>query len=154
VRGVEVLGVPLIVTEQYPKGLGSTTTEVRTLMGRQVEVVEKRSMSCWGAQPFRDRLDALGRRQVLVAGIETHACVNQTVHDLLAAGYEAHVARDATSSRRAADVGPAWEKMQLAGMRPTSSEQALLELVRSADAPEFKILQRLLKETLIPPAGV
>jgi len=87
---------------------------------------------------------------VLVAGIETHACVNQTVHDLVAAGYEVHVARDATSSRRPADIGPAWEKMRAAGMLPTSSEQALLELVQTAEAAEFKKLQRLLKEAPLP----
>jgi nicotinamidase-related amidase len=87
---------------------------------------------------------------VLVAGIETHACVNQTVHDLLALGYEAHVARDTTSSRRPADVAPAWEKMRTAGMLPTSSEQALLELVRTAESAEFKSLQRLLKDAPFP----
>src|SRR5437870_8106390 len=107
-------------------------------------------MSCCGAADFETRLTATGRRQVVVAGIETHACVNQTVHDLVAAGYQVHVARDATSSRRSADVGPAWEKMRAAGMLPTSSEQALLELVQNAEAAEFKTLQRLLKEAPLP----
>jgi nicotinamidase-related amidase len=107
-------------------------------------------MSCCGAEPFVARLTATGRRQVLMAGIETHACINQTVHDLLARGFQVHVARDATSSRRTADVVPAWEKMRTAGMLPTTSEQALLELIRSAESAEFKPLQRLLKETVVP----
>jgi nicotinamidase-related amidase len=107
--------------------------------------IEKMTMSCWGAPAFRELLAATGRTQVLVAGIEAHACVSQTVHDLLASGYQVHVARDATSSRRAADVEAAWEKMVGAGMLPTTSEQALLELVVSAEAPEFRALQRLLK---------
>src|SRR5438046_2282955 len=98
----------------------------------------------------KGRIAATGRRQVLVAGIETHACVNQTVHDLLMLGYQVQVARDATASRRLADVEPAWEKMEAAGMLPTSSEQALLELVRTAESAEFKALQRLLKEAPLP----
>jgi nicotinamidase-related amidase len=87
---------------------------------------------------------------VLVAGIETHACVNQTVHDLIAAGYQVHLAGDATSSRRASDVTPAWEKMRAAGALPTSSEQALLELVATAESGDFKTLQRLLREPHLP----
>ena len=146
VDGAAVLGVPLVVTEQYPRGLGRTAPEVAGRFGAGGDVVEKMTMSCCGAATFTERLAAAGRRQVLVAGIETHACVNQTVHDLLALGYQVHVARDATSSRRAGDVEPAWEKMRAAGMLATSSEQALLELVRTAESAEFKPLQKLLKD--------
>ena len=145
VRGASLLGVPILVTEQYPRGLGHTAPEVMAELPPG-SVSEKLTMSCWGAGSFRDRLTGTGRTQVLVAGIEAHACVNQTVHDLIVAGYQVHVARDATSSRRAEDVVPAWEKMRVAGMLPTASEQALLELVRTAEAAEFKALQRLLKE--------
>ena len=151
VRGAALLDVPLLVTEQYPRGLGHTAGELAARFPPQLTVVEKMTMSCCGAEAFMNRLAETGRTQVLVAGIETHACVNQTVHDLLATGYQVHVARDATSSRRPADVGPAWAKMRAAGMLPTSSEQALLELIRTADTPEFKALQRLLKEVTLPP---
>ena len=146
VRGAALQDLPLLVTEQYPRGLGHTAAEVANQFPAGLAVTEKMSMSCCSATPFASRLAETGRTQVLVAGIETHACVNQTVHDLVAAGYEVHVARDATSSRRPADIGPAWEKMRAAGMLPTSSEQALLELVQTAEAAEFKKLQRLLKE--------
>src|SRR2546425_3213843 len=152
VEGTAILGVPLLVTEQYPRGLGHTAPEVAGRFPAGLQVVEKMSMSCCGAAAFTERLAATGRRQVLVAGIETHACVNQTVHDLLALGYQVHLARDATSSRRAADVGPAWEKMRAAGMLPTSSEQALLELIRTAESADFKALQRLLKDAPFPRA--
>jgi len=148
VRGASVLNVPLFVTEQYPRGLGHTADEVE--LPAEPGVIEKMSMSCCGADEFTRRLKATGREQILVAGIETHACVNQTVHDLLALGYQVHVARDATSSRRPADVVPAWDKMRAAGMLPTSSEQALLELIRTADSTDFKLLQRLLKEVPLP----
>lgn len=150
VRGAILLGVPVIVTEQYPRGLGHTTPEVASHFPEGLVVVEKLSMSCCGSPHFLHGLKTSGRTQVLVAGIEAHACVNQTVHDLLAGGFQVHVARDATSSRRAADVGPAWEKMRTVGMWPTSSEQALLELVRTAEAAEFRTLQRMLKETPVP----
>jgi nicotinamidase-related amidase len=149
--GAAILKVPVLVTEQYPRGLGKTAPELEAKLPAGLARIEKLTMSCCGAEPFVERLGATGRRQVLVAGIETHACINQTVHDLLARGFQVHVARDATSSRRTADVVPAWEKMRTAGMLPTTSEQALLELIRSAESADFKPLQRLLKETVVPP---
>jgi len=153
VRGAGILGVPFLVTEQYPRGLGHTAPEVTMHFPAGTVPIEKSTMSCCGADAFLERLQSTGRRQVLVAGIEAHACVNQTVHDLVAHGYQVHVARDAVSSRRLDDVAPAWAKMQTAGMLPTSSEQALLELVRTAEAPDFKPLQKLLKDTVLPPAS-
>lgn len=146
-QGARLLGVPVIVTEQYPQGLGHTAEELARRFGQGVRVYEKRSLSCCGAAEFVEALSALGRPQLLVAGIETHACVNQTVHDLLAAGYQVHVAEDATSSRLARDVAPAWAKMLGAGMLPTTSEQSLLELVATAEATEFRSVQSLLKDT-------
>lgn len=145
-RGTQLLGVPIVATEQYPQGLGHTAEELARHFAHGVRVVEKRSLSCCGARDFLDALSSLGRQQLLVAGIETHACVNQTVHDLLAAGYQVHVPADATSSRLAGDVAPAWAKMLAAGMLPTSSEQSLLELVETAEAPEFRSLQSMLKD--------
>ncbi len=150
VRGAALLDVPFLVTEQYPRGLGHTVAEVARHFPPGLTVMEKMSMSCCGASAFMEALAATGRGQVLVAGIETHACVNQTVHDLIGAGYQVQVARDATSSRRAGDVAVAWERMRAAGMLPTTSELALLELVRTAEAPEFRELQRLLKEAPLP----
>src|SRR5262249_22399576 len=111
-RGTRILGIPLVVTEQYPRGVGHTASEVAAHFPPALTVVEKMTMSCCGAGVFTEQLRKTGCRQVLVAGIETHACINQTVHDLLAAGYQVHVARDATSSRRRGDVDPAWEKMR------------------------------------------
>jgi hypothetical protein len=145
-----LLGVPVLVTEQYPRGLGHTASEVARHFPSASKPIEKMSMSCCGAEAFVEALAGINRSQILVLGIETHACVNQTVHDLLAAGYQVHVARDATSSRRPADAAVAWQRMQAAGMLPTTTEQSLLELVQTAAAPEFKALSRLLKETELP----
>jgi len=145
-RGAGRLGVPTLVTEQYPQGLGHTAEELARQLPQGARVIEKKTLSCCGAPAFVEALRATGRQQLLVAGIETHACVNQTVHDLLEAGYQVHVAEDSTSSRLARDVAPAWSKMLGAGMVPTTSEQALLELVETAEAPEFRSLQTMLKD--------
>lgn len=145
IRGASVLGIPVIVTEQYPTGLGRTVDEIACYVPPDAPVIEKETMSCCGAAVFLDRLEATGRSQVLVTGIEAHACVNQTVLELRGRGYEVHVARDATSSRFERLVQPAWERMMAAGALPTTVEQALLEAVRTAAAPEFRSLQRLLK---------
>ena len=146
------LYVPVKVADAFDRvarfGLGVMVQAalIKQRLDGLTPILEKQSMSCCGAASFVEWLEASGRRQVLVAGIEAHACVNQTVHDLLARGYEVHLARDATSSRRATFVGPAWERMMRAGALPTSVEQSLLELVRTAASPHFKELQRLLKE--------
>lgn len=145
VQGATTLGMPLLVTEQYPKGVGHTVGEVATHFPSDAVVLEKMTMSCCGADAFTSALARLGRRQVVIAGIETHACVNQTAHDLLAAGYQVHVARDATSSRRREDCEVGWAKMLASGVVPATVESALLELVRTAEAPEFKAVQRLIK---------
>jgi nicotinamidase-related amidase len=99
IRAASLLGVPVVATEQYPKGLGHLVPEVAGLLPEGTEVIEKMSISCWGEPAFVKRLRAIDRPQVLVCGIEAHACVNQTTHDLLAAGYQVHVPYDAISSR-------------------------------------------------------
>jgi nicotinamidase-related amidase len=146
VRGAALLQLPIVVTEQYPRGLGTTSPAIIEALPASARRVQKMTMSCCGAPEFMEQLDRVGRRQVLVTGIETHACVSQTVQDLCALDFEVHVARDATSSRREGLVAPAWERMMRSGALPTTVEQALLEGVRSAEAPEFRSLQQLLKE--------
>lgn len=145
VQGAGLLGVPVIATEQYPKGVGSTVAEVATHLPAGTVPIQKMSMSCCGAPEFMTALQGLHRQQVLIAGIEAHACVNQTAHDLLAARFQVHVAHDATSSRRPEDYAIGWEKMVGAGAIPATVESALLELLRTAEVPEFKAVQRLIK---------
>jgi nicotinamidase-related amidase len=144
-RGAALLGVPVLATEQYPKGLGRLAAEVAEHLPDGAPRIEKLSLSCCGEPAFCDALAAMRRRQVIVAGVEAHACVNQTTHDLLAAGYQVHVPYDATSSRHAADYALGWTKMCAAGIVPASVESALLELVRTAATPEFKAIQRLIR---------
>lgn len=145
VRGAVALGVPIVATEQYPKGLGATVAEVATHLPRDLVPIEKLSMSCCGAPEFLRVLAAMQRRQVLLVGIETHACVNQTAHDLLATGYQVHLVHEATSSRGPEDCRVGWEKMIGNGVVPATVESALLEFVRTAEAPQFRAIQKLIR---------
>jgi nicotinamidase-related amidase len=138
VQGAHVLGVPVIVTEQYPKGLGATVPEIAEHLEGEAPL-EKLCFPSSRAEGF----DLGGRDQVLVAGIETHICVNQTVHDLLARGAEVHVAADAVASRADADREVGLRKMERSGAVITSTETALFELLEEAGTPEFKSVQRL-----------
>lgn len=139
VQGAAELGIPIIVTEQYPKGLGSTVAEVADHLPEGTVAVEKVRFSAAEADGF----ELGGRDQVLVCGIETHVCVNQTVCDLLADGIEAHVATDAVGSRTEANRELGLSKMERAGATLTSVETALFELLGGSDAPEFKRVQAL-----------
>jgi nicotinamidase-related amidase len=145
VEAAKIVGVPIMATEQYPKGLGHLMREVAAASPEGLDVIEKRSLSCCGVTRFAERLAATARRQVVACGLEAHACVNQTVHDLLDRGYQVHVPFDALSSRFEIDYRIGWEKMVGSGAVPSTVEMVCLEWVRTADAPEFKAIQKLLK---------
>jgi nicotinamidase-related amidase len=140
IDGARTLGVPVVVTEQYPKGLGHTVPEVADHLDG-VEPIEKTCFSAARADGF----DTDGRDQALVCGIESHVCVSQTAHDLLDRGLEVHVARDAVASRTDENRELGIHKMEQAGAVVTSVETALFELVRQAGTPEFKVVQGLVK---------
>jgi nicotinamidase-related amidase len=138
VRGARVLELPVLVTEQYPRGLGDTVPEVRDALG-DAQRLPKTVFSAAQADGF----DLQGRDQALVCGIETHVCVNQTAHDLLAGGVEVHVAVDAVSSRTSANRELGLRKMEESGAIITSVETALFELLGAAGSDEFKAIQKL-----------
>jgi nicotinamidase-related amidase len=141
VRGARLLGLPVLVTEQYPKGLGRTVPEVAAHL-EGVEPIEKVCFSAAQAEGFADELQ---RDQVLLCGIETHVCVNQTAEDLLGAGREVHVVQDAVTSRSADNRALGLHKMERAGAVVTSVETALFELLGRAGTPEFKEVQALVR---------
>jgi nicotinamidase-related amidase len=137
VQAARILELPVIVSEQYPKGLGHTAPEV----GLQDEPrIEKTVFSAARADGF----DLAGRDQVIVCGIETHVCVSQSVHDLLGQGIEVHVPADAVGSRHEIDYQRGLERMQRAGAVVGTVEAALFELLERAGTPEFKAVQRLI----------
>jgi nicotinamidase-related amidase len=141
-RGAGATGVPVLITEQYPKGLGETAPEVAKALPEGTAPLEKLVFAASEADGF----DLGGRDQVLLCGVETHVCVNQTALDLLDRGLEVHVARDAVGSRSAENKQVGLEKMERAGAVVTSVEMALFELVGRAGTDEFKQVQKLILE--------
>jgi nicotinamidase-related amidase len=138
VQGARTLGLPIVVTEQYPRGLGATVPEIAEHL-EDADPLEKVVFSACRADGF----DLRGRDQALVCGIETHVCVQQTVQDLLDGGVEAHVAADAVGSRTALNRQLGLEKMERSGAWVTSAEMALFELLGRAGTDEFKRIQAL-----------
>jgi len=145
VQGAKLLDLPILVTEQYPKGLGHTAAEIASVLPDGIEIVEKTSFSSCGVAPFRSELERRVTRQVLVCGIEAHICVNQTVHDLLSEGFQVHLLTDCVSSRNLADRKAATRKMQDSGAIFSTVEMALFELMRDAKHEQFKAIQKLIK---------
>jgi nicotinamidase-related amidase len=142
IEGAEAIGVPVIVTEQYPKGLGETAPEVAEHLPEGTEPLEKVCFSAADAEGF----DLAGRDQALVCGIETHVCVNQTALGLLGEGVEVQVAEDAVGSRTGENKRIGLHKMERAGAVLTSVETALFELLGRAGTDEFKRVQKLILE--------
>ncbi|HEY5974167.1 MAG TPA: hydrolase [Geobacteraceae bacterium] len=137
------LGLPVVATEQYVKGLGETLC---ILKDKLVEpAIEKMAFSCCGESPFPEKLKALGRQQVIITGMETHVCVLQTVLELLDAGYTVHLVRDAVMSRRKDNWFVGLETARAAGAVITSTETAIFQLLRVAGTEEFKKLSKLVR---------
>lgn len=145
VRGFQILNLPIIVTEQYPKGLGRTAEEILFSLPPEFEFVEKTTFSSGGASPFMEKLRASGASQIVLCGLEAHVCVNQTAHDLLNENYEVHILTDCVSSRFTPDKEIALRKMQQSGVVPSSVEMALFELMRDSKHEQFKEIQNLIK---------
>jgi nicotinamidase-related amidase len=144
-RLAQVTGVPVILTTQYSKGLGETLPEVLAAAGAAAPL-DKLSFGCFGDDAFLTRLETLtGRDQLIVAGIESHICVAQTVLGAMANGYSVHVASDAVGSRSAANREVGLARMQRAGALLSSAEMATYELLRRSDSAEFKQMLPYLK---------
>lgn len=145
-QGAGVLGVPVVLTEQYPKGLGATRAEIAECVPAGAARFEKTSFSVLGAPGLPEHLASLasaGREQLVVIGIETHVCVGQTIQELRARRVETHAVRDAISARFPLDDETGWARALAAGARPISSEGALFEWLRDARTPEFKAIHKL-----------
>ncbi len=143
-EGLRVLNIPLIVTEQYPKGLGPTIQPLTGLLKDEL-VHEKISFSCCGDPAVMDQIQALDRDILIICGIEAHVCVLQTVVDLLEQGYRPVVVEDCISSRNPADLRVAVERMRSEGAIISTSESILFELARVAGTEQFKAISRLVK---------
>ncbi len=147
IRAAWVLHLPIVLTEQYPKGLGPTDAAVRGLFtDEQSKPMEKLSFGCCADTPVARRLAESQRSQILVVGIETHVCVQQTVLQLLQHGYEPYVCADAVGSRDEFDYDIALLRMQQAGAVITTVESAIFELLGQAGTDQFKQMLAIIKE--------
>jgi len=143
IRGFEILGVPVIVAEQYPDGLGRTAEEIRFTLPDDFEVIEKTTFSFYRTAAFAENL--ADRKQVVLCGVETHVCVNQTAHDLLQSGFEVHVLTDCVASRFDHDKQAGLNKMFANGVIPSSVEMAFFEMMLDSRHEKFKEIQSLIK---------
>jgi nicotinamidase-related amidase len=135
------LQVPQIVSEQYPKGLGITVAPLHELSQKD-SAIEKVHFSCWQEPRFKERLQPLNKKQLVLIGIETHVCVLQTAMDLIKAEYEVFVVVDAVSSRHELDYKYALKRMKQAGIQLITSEMVFFEWIGQAGTPEFKMLSK------------
>ena len=144
VQGARVLKVPILCTEQNPKGLGATVPEITAHMP-SVQPISKFSFGCCASEDFLRALQAVSSRNVLLAGIETHVCVYQTAMELLAKGYHVEVVADACSSRTPENKQIGIDKMRAADAAITCVETALFELLKVAEGPLFKEILKIVK---------
>jgi nicotinamidase-related amidase len=139
-----LFGLPILATEQYPKGLGATAAELAERLG---PIAAKTAFSCAACEAIAGELERLPVHKWLVVGIETHVCVLQTVLDLLSAGFRVFVAVDAVGSRHEIDCRVALSRMDSAGATLTTCESAMFEWCADSSASQFKQLSQLIKET-------
>jgi len=144
IKGAQVLGIPIILTEQYPEGLGPTIPEVASLL-QNSNAISKISFSCCGDDRFMRVLNDLHPENILVAGIETHVCVYQTVRDLVKADFAVQIIADAVSSRTKENKRIGLKKSRTAGADSTSVETVLFELLRVAGGEKFKKILKIVK---------
>lgn len=141
----KILNIPIIATEQYPKGLGNTNEKVKEALGENAIFFEKTSFDCTAEEGFDALLRQSGRRQIIVCGMEAHICVLQTVNSLLHKGYCVYFVQDAITSRKNWEYEQGIKRMIADGAVPTCVETFLFELLKTAMHPNFKEIQALIK---------
>jgi len=143
-EGLKILNVPLLVSEQYPRGLGSTLKAVRETLGA-VPALEKTAFSCCDEPGYIQAMEDLGPKTIIICGIEAHVCVMQTCIDLLESGYTPVLVEDCISSRNSEDKRVAIHRMRSEGAVISTCESILFELTRKSGTEEFKAISSLVK---------
>ncbi|MFA7230066.1 MAG: isochorismatase family protein [Victivallaceae bacterium] len=140
-----LLGLDVIVTEQSPQKLGRTTQAVKDILIPEWPVIEKTSFSCFGEPEFKAAVSSKTRKSIIVTGLEAHVCIQQTVLDALAAGYQVFVLADGITSRYARDCDAAINLMRQAGAVISTAESILFMLMKSSEHPQFRKVSQLVK---------
>lgn len=144
IEGLQVLSIPMVVTQQYTRGLGPTDPSIVNKI-RGFSHIEKITFSCCGEPVFKEKLTSLSKKKIIICGIESHVCVLQTCIDLLEAGYVPVVVEDCVSSRKLSDKVTAIERMRQEGARITTLESLLFELTGCAGTEIFKSISKIIK---------
>ena len=144
IEGLQQLGIPLLLTQQYTKGLGETVPEIKSII-TSFEAIEKRVFSCCDEPSLMEKISALKAKNIIICGIEAHVCVLQTAVDLKDAGLNPVVVVDCISSRKPESIELAKERFRYEGIMMTSMESILFELTRSSSSTEFKTISKLVK---------
>jgi nicotinamidase-related amidase len=145
VRAARTLGVPVLATVQYVQRMGGVVPAIAEALPDGYFPLDKLTFSCAEDPAFVKALKDIGRKQIVVCGVETHICVSQTAHDLLEAGCQVHVAADAVSSRTLEKHKLGMERIRDAGIKPCAAEAAVYEWLRAAGTPEFKAILALVR---------
>lgn len=140
-QAAQILSIPVIITEQYPKGLGAT---VESITGSDAFIMEKSSFSAFKEPEFEQKIKSLNRKQVILCGIEAHICVLQTAIDLYKNGYEVYVLKDCVSSRSEEEQNSGLELLKQYGIKVITVEIALFQWLKSSKHPQFKDIQKLI----------
>ena len=140
--GLAVYNIPVVLTRQYPKGLGDLVSEIKNAAQNEV-LFDKTTFSCLDSDEIRNYFSQDSRVNILLAGIETHICVLQTALDLLELGKNVYIATDCVSSRCPEETQTALKRMYMNGVVPTTGESALFEITRKAGSAEFKAISKL-----------
>ncbi len=144
IKGLQELAIPLLITQQYTKGLGETNIEIKSAVDN-FTYIEKSEFSCCDTPSFAAKLSELTTKNVIICGIEAHVCVLQTAIDLKSSGYNPIIVMDCISSRLAENIKLAKERFRFESIMMTSYESLLFELTRTSSAPEFKAISKLIK---------
>lgn len=144
IEGLLILNIPVVATQQYTKGLGSTIPEISSLFD-PFSFIEKASFSCFDEPAYLSSLEQSGKRNVLICGIESHVCVLQTAIDLMENGFQPIVISDCTSSRDLNEKQIALQRFALEGIHVSTAESILFELTRYSTAAEFRAISKLVK---------
>jgi len=140
----KMLNIPVVVTEQYPKGLGKTLPEIQSALPAYLPI-EKVSFNCCGEESFNEQMKRLGKKKIIVTGMETHICVLQTSLGLMKAGFDVHLVTDAVCSRTKANWRSGLELIRDAGGVLTNTETVLFQILGVAGTPEFKAISNRIK---------
>lgn len=144
-EGLKLLGIPMIISEQYPKGLGPTVPEIRETVGDEVKALPKTTFSCWNDEGLREAINTTGCSNILVCGTETHICVLQSAIDMKMAGKDVLIVEDCVGSRFDNDKAVGLKRAEQEGIRLSTTETVLFELLQAAGSAEFKAISKLIK---------